>query len=150
MKRIAAYLLVLSLLFTTAASATIVENGEVMYCGGTINNLKEGTIGRLDTTSDSNLIFEAGGTKLAIPYAKITEFQYSRQLARHLGVVATVAVVLVKHRQRRHFFRIDFRDEHDTPQVVVLEVSKEMPGTLQAILKARVPAAPSQKPAAKP
>lgn len=139
MKRFAVCMLLCSLILSTTSFATIVERGEVMYTGGTLANVKEGTMGRLDTTSDTALTFDAGGTKVVIPYARIKEFHYSEELARHLGVVPTIAVVMVKHRQRRHFFRITFNDERDVQQVAVLEVSKEMPRTLRAILQARAP-----------
>ncbi len=137
MKRLIVYLLLFS--FTVSALAIDVEGTQVMYTGGTITTLKEGAMGRLDTSSETALIFESAGTKVVIPYAKIQSFGYSRELARHLGVVPTIAVVLVKHRQRRHFFKISFRDEHDVPQVAVLEVSKEAPRALRAILQARAP-----------
>lgn len=142
MKKITATLMLIAF----AVSAFAVEQGQVQYTGGTIASIKEGTIGKLDTTSDTTLTFESGSTKLAIPYAKIESYQYSQVLAHHLGVVATVAVVLVKYRERRHFFRIQFRDEHDVNQVAVLEVSKDMPRALQAVLAARAPKPAAQAP----
>lgn len=136
MKRFVVYLLLCSFALSAAA---LVEGDQVMYAGGTIPNLREGAIGHLDTTSETVLTFEASGTKLVIPYAKMDSFEYKEELARHLGVVATIVVVMAKHRQRRHFFRISFHDDHDVPQVAVLEVSKEMPRSLKAVLQARAP-----------
>jgi hypothetical protein len=60
-------------------------------------------------------------------------------VARHLGVLPAIAVGLVKKRQRRHYFRISYRDENGVVQVVVFEVPKNMPRTLLPILQTRAP-----------
>lgn len=120
-----------------ATSLVDVEDGQVMYVGGTVQSVKEGAFGKLDTTQEKTLTFESSGEKLVIPYARIDSFEYSEKLARHLGVVATVVVVLIKHRQRRHFFTIKYHDEKDVSQAVVFEVSKEAPRTLLAVLQTR-------------
>ena len=135
MKKIVALVVLLS--FSLPAAA--LEDGQVMYMGGTVPNLKEGVVGKLDTTQELLLGFEHAGGKLTIPFAKIESFEYTEKLARHLGVLLTIAVVLVKHRQRRHFFRITYRDDANMQQVAVFEVPKEMPQTLNAVLQARVP-----------
>lgn len=135
MKRFAAFCLLLAISMPAAA----VEDGEVMYVGGTAPALKEGVIGRLNTTSQTALEFESAGNTLAIPYAKMESFEYSQQVARHLGVLPAIAVGLVKKRQRRHFFRISYRDDNSVSQVAVFEVPKQMPRSLLAILQARAP-----------
>jgi hypothetical protein len=88
-----------------------VEGEQVRYAGGTIKILKEGDLGRLDTTSQTTLTFEYSGGKVAIPFEKIDSFEYSQQVARHLGVLPAIAVGLVKRRQRKHFFRISYHEE---------------------------------------
>ncbi|HUJ82233.1 MAG TPA: hypothetical protein VLW83_10130, partial [Candidatus Acidoferrales bacterium] len=93
----------------------------------------------LDTTSETTLSFEYAGNKLLIPYAKIDSFDYSQQVARHLGVLPAIAVGLVRKRQRRHFIQISYRDESNVSRVAVFEVSKQMPRTLLAILRNRAP-----------
>jgi hypothetical protein len=129
---------ILLLISVFATSAVAIEQGQVMYSGGTLP-IKEGVIGHLDTSSETALVFVAPAAKISIPYSKIETFQYTEELARHLGVLPTIAVGLLKHRQRRHFFRIAFLDEHDVAQVAVLEVSKDMPRTLRAVLQVRTP-----------
>jgi|ERR1700722_17511073 len=133
MKRLVA----LCLLLAVAVPAVAVEDGQVMYFGGTIPNLKTGIIGRLDTTSETQLIFDCANSKLAIPYADIESFEYTTEVTHHLGVAAGVVVALIKKRERRHFFRISYRDAERGSQVAVFEVSKHMPPTLQAVLRAR-------------
>ena len=78
---------------------------------------------------------------MAIPYAKVDSFEYTNQIARHLGVLPAIAVGLVKKRQRRHFFQISYHDENNLSQVVVFEVSKQMPQALLAVLQIRSPQA---------
>jgi hypothetical protein len=116
-----------------------VEDGQVLYAGGTVPTLQTGTLGRIDATSQTALSFEYAGNKLAIPYATIDSFAYSEQVARHLGVLPAMAVGLVKRRQRKHFIQIDYRDENNLKHVAVFEVSKHMPETLMAVLQARSP-----------
>jgi hypothetical protein len=104
MKRMALLCLLLVLPLATIA----VDNGQVMYAGGTVVTLKEGTIGRLITSSPTDLTFESSGTQLAIPFARIDSYEYSQQVARHLGVLPAIATGLIRHRQKRHFLRITY------------------------------------------
>ena len=135
MKNFAALFLLLALSLPAAA----VEDGQVMYFGGTVPAFTAGLVGRLDTTSETSLTFEHAGNKLVIPYSAITSFQYTTEVTHHLGVLPAVAVGLLKKRERRHFFRISYRDADNVSQVVVFEVPKHMPRTLQAVLEDRAP-----------
>jgi hypothetical protein len=127
------------LLFALALPVAAVEDGQVMYAGGTAKALQAGVVGRLDTTSETVLSFEYSGTKLLISYADIQSFQYSTEVTHHLGVLPGIAVALLKKRERRHFFRISYRDADHAAQVAIFEVPKHMPRTLQAVLQARAP-----------
>lgn len=140
MKKAVSLLLLLALAAPAHSTARpIVEGSQVLYVGGTVAGMKEGTLGRLDTTEEQAIVFASGDAKVAIPYRDIQRFRYEEKLARRLGVVATIAVVLVKHRQRRHFIEIEYRSAEGTPQVAVFEVSKDNAQTLDAVLRARVP-----------
>jgi|SRR6266702_2353715 len=129
------------LAITFALPAFAVEGNEVQYIGGTVSTAAQGAIGRLDTTNEKELKFVTPGSTLAIEYAKIDSYEYTKEVAHHLGVVPTLALVMVKYRQRRHYFRISYRDDKDVAQSVVLEVPKEMPRAVSAVLEARVPKA---------
>ncbi|HET8921359.1 MAG TPA: hypothetical protein VFN26_00035 [Candidatus Acidoferrum sp.] len=136
MKRFAA---VTCLLLAIVLPAGAVEGGTVMYVGGTVASLKEGALGRLDITSQTEVAFESSGSKLAIPFARIDSYEYSQQVAHHLGVLPAIGVGLLKKRQRKHFLRIAYYDESNAPQVAIFEVPKKMPRTLLAILQLRAP-----------
>jgi hypothetical protein len=121
-------------------SASALENGHAKYVGGTLPGVTPGIVGKLDTTSDTSLIFEHAGHRVEIPYASIESRKYSKEVARHLGVLPTIAVGLLKVRQHRHFFRISYRvPGAAAAQVVIFEVPKQMPRTLEAILETRAP-----------
>lgn len=138
MKTVVTFCLLLALALPLAA----VEDGEVMYVGGTTPSLRPGTIGRLDTTSETSLAFEYSGARLVIPYSSIQNYQYSSEVTHHLGVLPAIAIGLVKKRQRRHFFRITYLGADNVSQVAILEVPKHMPRTLQAVLDSRAPKPP--------
>jgi hypothetical protein len=127
------------LLLIMSLPAVAVEGGRVMYVGGTAPGVNAGIVGRLDTKSETALIFEYSGNRLAIPYDAIQSFNYSKEVTRHLGVLPAIAVRLFRVRQRRHYFRISYHDANNVPQTVVLEVPKHMPRTLQAVLETRAP-----------
>ena len=130
---------VLLLLLFVSFHAHAVENGQVMYVGGTVTSLKEESLGKLDTTSQSAITFESSGTKILIPYAVIDSFEYSKPVAHHLGVLPAIAVGLVKQRRHRHYLRIAYHEDDNSKQVVIFEVPKDMPRALLAILQVRAP-----------
>jgi hypothetical protein len=118
-----------------------VFKGEAMYAGGTAP-MKEGTLGRLETQDAQALIFLGeGGTRLAIPYTAIRSFRYRQERARHLGVALTIAVGILKRLQRRHFFNIDYTDEHGAAQAVIFEVAKDDAEAVRAVLQTKAPRA---------
>jgi hypothetical protein len=73
MKGFVAFCLILVLCQPTAA----VEDGQVMYAGGTVPTLKQGAEGHLDTTSQTSLTFESPGGKLVVLYARIDSYEFS-------------------------------------------------------------------------
>jgi hypothetical protein len=129
----------ISLLLIIAVPAGAIEDGQVMCVGGSLSGLQAGLVGHLDMTSATALTFEYAGNKVTIPYANIDSFRYYDQVARHLGVLPAIAVGLVKKRQRRHFVQISYRDDSNSIQVVIFEVSKHMPRALLGVLQVRAP-----------
>jgi hypothetical protein len=127
-------------LLLLSISAFALDEGHARYVGGTVPSVAAGVVGRLDTTSITSLTFEQAGNKVEIPYASIESYEYSKDVTRHLGVLPAIAVGLVKMRRHSHFFSISYRTETGGPaQIVVLEVPKDMPRTLRAILDTRAP-----------
>ena len=129
----------LYLLLIFSLPALAVDDGNVVYVGGTIASLKDGAVGKLDLKSQTELTFESPTGKLAIPFTKIDFYEHSQEVAHHLGVLPAIAVGLLKKRERKHFLRVAFRDENNASQVAIFEVPKKMPRTLLAILQQRAP-----------
>jgi hypothetical protein len=78
--------------------ALAVENGQVLYVSGTAASIKEGTIGRPETTSKTELGFNFGAEPLSIPFLKIEFCEYSQDVARHLGVLPAIGAGLLRKR----------------------------------------------------
>jgi hypothetical protein len=95
---------VVAYMLLVAAPAFAVSGSEVAYVGGTSAGVPNGTIGTLDMVAVDALAFRLSGGatagKIDIPYAKITNFQYSTGVAHHIGVLPAIAVGLVKKRER--------------------------------------------------
>ncbi len=143
MKQLLAVLF-LGLSLAPAARAQV-TGANAVYIGGTVPNLKAGSIGTIDLTLAKEMIFQSGEMRAEFPYAGIQSYEYSRKLARRIGVIPTIAVVaVVKHRQRRHFITISFKDPQGTVQLAVLEVAKQMPSILLPVLAARSPQSSSK------
>ena len=130
--------LAICLMVCLASVAMAVEPGQVAYVGGTAI-LKEGAVGKLGMFSETALRFESAGTVVEIPYAKIQSFEYTEQVSHHMGVLPAIAIGLSRSRKHRRYFRISFTGEGSARQVVVLEVPKQMPPVLLAVLRARSP-----------
>lgn len=75
---------ILVLLFAWPVPA--IDDGDVSYVGGTVENLKEGSPGKLDIRSQTELIFVSSSVRLVFPYASIDSCEHSREVAHHLGV----------------------------------------------------------------
>jgi len=137
MNKLMIFCLLLLLALAVPVLAVDGRPGDVRGC--TVPALPAGAVGRLDTTSEESLTFEYSGTKVLIPYSQIESFEYSTEVTRHLGVMPAIAVGLIKMHQRRYYFRISCRSADNVSQVVVFEVPKHMPRTLQAVLMVRAP-----------
>ena len=127
-------------LFLFALPALAVSGSNVRYVGGTVPGIDVGAVGKINV-SGTNLVFGSSTHKVAIPYASIESVEHSSEVARHLGVLPAIVVGLLRARQRRHFVGISYRDQSSdpVPQVVILEVPKDMTRTLQRVLETRVP-----------
>jgi hypothetical protein len=142
MKKLVALVMVLALALPAVADTRrplFTSFDETYYVGGTVADLKEGATGQLRTDGEADLVFEHGGGKVSIPYQSVISYQYTEELARHYGAVLTVAVVLLKHRQRRHVIELTYKDKADKSQVAIFEVPKDKALTIVAVLRTRAP-----------
>lgn len=121
---------------TTALLA--VDGDKAMYVGGTLAGLKEKTEGRLVTTSDSTLTFDAGSKGLAtIPYATVTSLEYGQKAGRRVGVAIMVSPLALFSKKRNHFLTIAYKDSTGKEQAAVFELGKDIFRTTLKILEVR-------------
>lgn len=138
MKKILSVLLLFVCSVPAFADFSWVEGSDVRYVGGTATGIAPDAMGKLDTTSATELIFATSGAKVSIPYAAITNFRYSEEVAHHYGVVAATVISLLKARRQQHFLDIAYRDANGNTQTVVLEVSKDAQAALRTTIQARI------------
>jgi hypothetical protein len=127
---------VLVVLLTAVLSA--VDGDKAMYVGGTVVGLKEKTEGRLVTTSETSLKFEAGSKGSAtIPYATVTSLEYGQKAGRRVGVAIMVSPLALFSKKRNHFLTIAYKDSTDKEQAAVFELGKDIFRTTLKILEVR-------------
>jgi len=136
LRKTLAVLLVCTFVAEAAVVASVTAK-EVMYVGGTIANLPEGTTGSVDTKSDKVMVFESAKGKFEIPYENITSLEYGQKAGRRLGVALTLTIWALLSKKRKHFLTIGYTDENDKPQGVVLEVPKGTAKSFITILEVR-------------
>ena len=131
MKRVACVVLFLSI------CCMAVEQGQVRYLGGTLDNSKVGAVGRLDLSAPRSITYESGKSHFTIPYDLIVSYQYNEEVTHHLGVLPSIAVGLLKHRQHRHVFTISYLNDQGSKEIAVFEVSKQAAVGVRAVLDAK-------------
>ena len=136
MKSATAVVLIFLLLAETGALAKVTGK-EVMYVGGTVANLPEGTMGELDTKNEKALGFVSSKARFEIPYENITSLEYGQKAGRRLGVAITLTLWALLSKKRKHFLTIGFTDANDKPQGVVLEVPKGTVKSTITVIEAR-------------
>jgi CDP-diacylglycerol--glycerol-3-phosphate 3-phosphatidyltransferase len=126
-----------------SASAFAVETGQVAYTGGSVGIARD-TVGALDTTSPTTLVFKfraADGRpgRIDIAYKGIHYFSYHDEVAHQMGVLPLIVISLVKPRERKHIFTIGYEDSNGSTQVATFEVGKRDQREFMEILRARDP-----------
>lgn len=114
-----------------------VSGNEVMYVGGTVPNLPEGSIGKLDTKSDKLFVFESSKGRFEIAYENITSLEYGQKAGRRLGVALTISIWALLSKKRKHFLTIGFTDDKDQAQGLVPEIPKGKAKAIITILEVR-------------
>ena len=139
MKKIVVVLLLVALSIPAFADFAWVEGKDVRYVGGTAAGLAPDTMGTLDMTSATELVFvSSNGARLAIPYAAITNFRYQEEVAHHYGIIGATLIGLLKARRQQHFLHFAYHDATGNMQAVVLEVSKDAQAPLRTAIQARI------------
>ena len=138
-------ILLSSLLLTIlmASPALALEPNQAVYIGGSAT-IAAGTLGTLDTTSPTKLMFRYNKPdgipgQVSIPYATIKSASTRNEVTHHLGVAPAIAVGLLAARQRRYFLTLAWTDEEGFSQAAQIEISKRDQDPLLAVIHARMP-----------
>jgi hypothetical protein len=124
------------LLLETAMNAGIGSH-DTMYVGGTVTTIKEQTEGKCSTTDEKVFTFEYKGGKLVMPYDRMNELEYGQKAGRRLGLAIVVSPIALLSKKRKHFLTVNYLDENDKQQAVVLELGKDIVRTTLATVQAR-------------
>ena len=115
-----------------------VDGDKAMYVGGTLPGIKEKTEGRLVTSSDETLTFDAGSKgSAAIPYASVTSLEYGQKAGRRVGVAIMVSPLALFSKKRNHFLTIGYKDAAGKEQAGIFELGKDIVRTTLKILEVR-------------
>jgi hypothetical protein len=136
MHRWMAALLMLGL---TTTAAMYAQQPDVEYVTGTVKGLSDGATGTVDMSSPQTLEFRAGSGQFSIPYEEITSVKCREENRFRLGVLATIAVGMLKARSKRHFVTIEWKHADDLPAVVTLDAPRQKARGMAAVLRARAP-----------
>ncbi len=134
------YVAVLTLMMMCGVFAARAADNDVTYIHGTVKAIAENAEGAFDTSSQTALELKFGSEPVSIPYAQIKSCAYREENRFRLGVLATIAVGLVKARIKDHFVTITWNDGA-LAQVVTLEAPKRRAVGLVELIRARAPQA---------
>jgi hypothetical protein len=135
MKKIASALVVMVVL-SVALSA--VDGDKAAYVGGTVQGLKEKAEGKLNTSDQAALGFDAKKDGVAsIPYKSIDSLEYGQKAGRRVGVAIMVSPLALFSKKRNHYLTIAFKDVAGKDQAAVFELGKDIVRTTLAIVQTR-------------
>jgi hypothetical protein len=121
---------------TTVLLSGSVSGDEVRYAGGSVA-IPQDTEGKLDTADPKLMHFASKKGSFDIPYEGITSIEYGQKAGRRIAVAILVSPIALLSKKRKHFLTLGYKDRDDKEQGVVLELAKDLPATLIALLEAR-------------
>src|SRR5438270_755585 len=136
MKRTMSILLCAALSLEALAWAGL-GSDKMMYVGGTINSIKEGTEGKGSAKDEKVFVFTYQGGTLTIPYDQMNDLEYGQKAGRRLGVAIAITWMALFSKKRRHFLTIGYKDANDKQQAAVFELGKDVVRVTLATLEAR-------------
>ena len=117
--------------------AEAVGSKKAEYVGGTLSGVKEKTEGVLSTQSESEIVFEAKGLRVAIPYANISSLEYGQKAGRRVGVAIMVSPLALFSKKRNHFLTVEYSDPDGKKQAAVFELGKDIVRTTLTVIEVR-------------
>lgn len=94
MKKIFSIAVLLAFMLETLAWAGLGSN-KAMYVGGTLNQIKEHTEGKVSATAPTVFTFTYKGGTVSIPYDHVNDLEYGQKAGRRLGLAIVVNPLLI-------------------------------------------------------
>lgn len=136
MKRVVMLSFVAMFLLESAVWAGI-GSESTMYVGGTVNTIRANSEGVSSVAGTNAFAFQYPGGYLAIPYQRIDSLEYGQKAGRRVAMGLLVNPIFIFSKKRKHYLTIGYKDENDKPQVMVLELGKDVVRVTLSTLEAR-------------
>lgn len=144
MKRSITLVVVAVMIFEVALWAGL-GSDKTMYIGGTINSIKQGTVGKSSAADEKVFVFSYKGGELKIPYAEVTSLSYGQHAGRRVGATVALGVTtlgigalpVLFSKKRRHYLTLEYKDDKGAGQAAVFEIGKDAIRTTLSSLEVR-------------
>ena len=110
---------------------------KAMYVGGTLNQIKENSEGKVSATNPSVFTFTSKQGSVSIPFDHVNDLEYGQKAGRRLGLAIVVNPLLFFSKKRRHFLTVGYQDGDGKQQAAVFELGKDVVRVTLATLEAR-------------
>ena len=111
--------------------------GRATYLGGTTTGLEANADGEVLTTNRDMFVFVSQKSTVSIPYSKINQVEYGQEVGRRVVLAYVVSPLFLLLKARKHFITLEYRDESDAQQTMVLRIDKFFVRPALAVLEAR-------------
>jgi hypothetical protein len=111
--------------------------GRATYLGGTTAGLEANADGDVLTTSRDLFVFVSRTSTVSIPYSKINQIEYGQEVGRRVVLAYVVSPLFLLLKARKHFITLEYRDESNVQQTMVLRIDKFFVRPALAVLEAR-------------
>jgi len=136
MKKAISIAVLLAFMLETLAWAGLGSN-KALYVGGTLNQIKENTEGKVSATDPSVFTFTHKAGTVSVPYDHVNDLEYGQKAGRRLGLAIVVNPLLFFSKKRRHFLTVGYQDGDGKQQAAVFELGKDIVRVTLATLEAR-------------
>src|SRR5437868_333920 len=124
MKRVVATILCLGFVLESLGWAGLGAD-KMLYVGGTINAIKDGTDGKGSAKDEKIFTFVYQGGTLRIPYDQVNDLEYGQKAGRRLGVAIALTWMALFSKKRKHYLTIGYKGSDDKQQAAVFEMGKD-------------------------
>lgn len=122
----------------SVSTVLAVGSDKGQYIGGTLTTVQEKAEAKFDSTSATELVFDAGKKgRVAIAYAGIQELEYGQKAGRRVTTAILLSPLALFSKGRKHYFTITFKDAAGSDQVAVFELGKNLYRPLMKIVEVR-------------